>query len=171
MPLTYKKIASVTVGAGGASTIDITSIPGTYTDLVLFLSLKSERNAQYDYPELRFNDSTTSYSDRYIYGNGSSVGSTTNTLIDYVIMGSQSGTTTALAFSNDFIYIPNYTSSNNKSVSLDTVAEANYTTNYMQLHAGLWSQSSAITKITIRNQFSLDWEQHSTATLYGISNS
>ena len=171
MPLTYIKIASVTVGAGGASTIDITNIPGTYTDLVLFLSLKSERNTQYDYPEIRFNDSTTSYSDRYIYGNGSSAASDTNTLIDYVIMGSASGTTTALVFSNDCIYIPNYTSSNNKSVSLDTAAEVNATTNYMQLHAGLWSNTAAITKITIRNQFSLDWQEFSTATLYGISKS
>lgn len=168
MPVTYKKIASATVGAGGASTIILDNIPQTYTDLSLFLSLKSERGTQYDYPELRFNDSTTSYSIRNLGANGASANSDTNTLIDWVVMGSGSGTTTALVFSNDFLYIPNYTSSNNKSVSLDTTAEVNATNNYMRLSAGLWSQSAAITKITIRNQFVLDWEQFSTATLYGI---
>jgi hypothetical protein len=35
MANTYEAIATVEVGSGGASTIDFTSIPSTYTDLVL----------------------------------------------------------------------------------------------------------------------------------------
>ena len=34
MATTFFKIASATVGSGGASSIDFTSIPQTYTDLV-----------------------------------------------------------------------------------------------------------------------------------------
>jgi hypothetical protein len=35
MATTYEIIASVTVGSGGAANIEFTSIPATYTDLVL----------------------------------------------------------------------------------------------------------------------------------------
>ena len=35
MANTFQLISSTTVGAGGASSIDFTSIPSTYTDLVI----------------------------------------------------------------------------------------------------------------------------------------
>ena len=38
---TFTKIASATVGSGGASSIEFTSIPSTYTDLVIKLSMRS----------------------------------------------------------------------------------------------------------------------------------
>ena len=41
MPTTFTKIASVSVGAGGASSIDFTSIPSTYTDLVVKVSYRT----------------------------------------------------------------------------------------------------------------------------------
>lgn len=40
MMATYIKIGSVEVGAGGASSIDFSSIPATYTDLVLKMSAR-----------------------------------------------------------------------------------------------------------------------------------
>ena len=40
MALTYTALASVTVGSGGAANIEFTSIPGTYTDLVMLVSLR-----------------------------------------------------------------------------------------------------------------------------------
>ena len=40
MATTFTKIASVTVGSGGASSIDFTSIPSTYTDLCVKLSTR-----------------------------------------------------------------------------------------------------------------------------------
>ena len=44
MATTYTLISSVTVGSGGAASIEFTSIPSTYTDLVLKLSARSSRN-------------------------------------------------------------------------------------------------------------------------------
>ena len=41
---TYTLISSVTVGAGGASSIDFTSIPSTYTDLLVKISARSTLN-------------------------------------------------------------------------------------------------------------------------------
>lgn len=81
----------------------------------------------------------------------------------------------ANTFSNTEIYIPNYTSSNYKSVSSDSVQEANDTTNNnMWLLAGLWSNTGAITQIDIGaddTSSSYNFLQYSTFTLYGIKNS
>jgi hypothetical protein len=43
MALTYTAIKTVTVGSGGAANIDFTSIPQTYTDLVLKVSARMNR--------------------------------------------------------------------------------------------------------------------------------
>jgi hypothetical protein len=41
MATTYEAIATVEVGSGGAADIEFTSIPGTYTDLVVKVSARS----------------------------------------------------------------------------------------------------------------------------------
>lgn len=176
MANTFTKIASVTVGSGGASSIDFTSIPATYTDLCVLLSGRSSGNfggndSMSDYAYLRFNSSSSNYSARVLYGYGGGVGSSNNSaqssLIGFYIDGSGA---TASTFGNTLIYVPNYAGSNYKSVSADSVSEHNGTTAYMNLLAGLWSNTSAITGIsfTIANG---NYVQYSTAVLYGISNS
>jgi hypothetical protein len=169
-------ISSVTVPAGGAASIDFTSIPGTYTDLVIQLSARSTGNfggndSMSDDCWLRFNSSSSGYSARSLYGYGSGVGSSNNAAQTYLkgfyIDGSGA---TASTFGNTSIYIPNYTSSNNKSVSGDSVSEHNATMAYMNLMAGLWANSSAITSITLTTANG-NFAQYSTATLYGIRSS
>jgi hypothetical protein len=166
MPTTFTKIAAVTVGSGGAANIEFTSIPQTYTDLVMKVSIRNVNDTADSY--LRFNGATTNFSDRWIYGTGSGTAdSTTNSNIDFLVTRS---TFTANVFGNSEFYIPNYTGSTNKSVSVDSVSENNATTSYQLLSAGLWSQTTAITSIQIvANNGNL--AQHSTATLYGIKNS
>jgi len=162
---TYIQIGStVTVGAGGAATIDFTSIPSTYTDLNLVLSL---RPTTQDSVYLSFNGSTSSFTAKFLEGSGASASSGSGTR--YVAFPL---TATASTFSSSSIYIPNYAGSNNKSYSIDSVSEANQTTAYADLVAGLWSSTSAINQITISlatggNTF----VQYTTASLYGIKNS
>ena len=74
---------------------------------------------------------------------------------------------TASTFGNAELYIPNYTSSNNKSFSADSVTENNATAAYSQLIAGLWSNVTAITSLSLAPS-SGTFVQHSTATLYGV---
>jgi hypothetical protein len=72
------------------------------------------------------------------------------------------------------MYIPNYTSSNYKSFSTDSVCESNAASVYAQgFWSGLWSDTSAITSISIAELAgaSTNIAEHSTAYLYGISNS
>lgn len=161
---TYTLISSVTVGSGGAANIQFTSIPQTYTDLLVKTSLRNVNDTADCY--LRFNGATTNFSDRWIYGTGSGALSTSTSNIDFL---SNRSSFTASTFGNSEFYIPNYTSSNNKSVSVDSVAENNATTAYTQLSAGLWSNTAAITSIQILAS-SGNLAQYSTAYLYGISN-
>ena len=167
MPVTYKKIASVTVGAGGAATIDIQNIPATYTDLVLKIS--SRDGSGFSDAYITFNGSTANYTDRLLFGTGSAASSSVPSGTGIIAVANNGSASTASTFSNVEIYIPNYAGSNNKSVSIDAVSENNATAAYAYLAAGLWSDSSAINRIVFTPFSNL--VQYSTATLYGISKS
>ena len=169
MANTYVAIATVTVGSGGASSIDFTSIPQTYTDLKITLSTRSDVSGQNDYPRISFNGSAANQTLRAVQGNGSATASYTDTLIYSVGAGD---TVTANTFGNSEFYIPSYTASVNKSVSSDGVNENNATGAIASLFAGLWSQTAAITSISIIPYHSgAKFKQYSTFTLYGIKNS
>ena len=156
-------VASVTLGSGG-------TIPQTYTDLVVKMSIRDSRsNNPYNELTVSFNGSPT-YSRKTIYGTGSSAGSEGDSTGNWVY--SDTATATASTFSNAELYIPNYTSSNNKSISSDSVTENNSGTgNTVILVAGLATLTSAITSITFTPNASNTLEQYSTFYLYGIKNS
>ena len=166
---TFQKIASVTVGAGGASSIDFTSIPATYTDLVVKFSLRSADTSTLSKITFNNDNSTSNYSQRRLYGDGSTSASDTLTSLGYLSpIGAGASSYTANTFGNAEMYIPNYAGSTNKSVSIETVLENNFATGvYATLTAGLWSQTSTITSIKFA-PFSTTFVQYSTATLYGI---
>jgi hypothetical protein len=170
MATAYTLISSVVVGSGGTSSISFNSIPNTYTDLSLVLSTRSAANSSVQDLKMYFN-STGNNSNMYLMGNGSTASSGNSVYTPtYNWPGvSPAATSTANTFSNISIYIPNYTSSDSKSFSIDAVQEDNTSTAYSVLVAGLWSSSSAITDINIIPA-SLTIVQHSTAYLYGISN-
>jgi hypothetical protein len=76
MANTYTLIASSTVSAGGVSSIDFTSIPSTYTDLCLKLSIRTAASSDYPAIVLRFNGSSSAvYSYKYLLGSGSAASS------------------------------------------------------------------------------------------------
>ncbi len=160
-----KAIQTVTVGAGGAASIDFTNIPQTYTDLHLLVSLREESSTS-AVAFIKFNNATANRSERYIQGNGSSATSGTTSVLQFIVCQPSD---TASTFGNASIYIPNYTSSNFKSVSSDSVSENNATSAFSRLVAGLWADTSAINQITITTDTG-DVAQYSTATLYGVSN-
>ena len=67
-------------------------------------------------------------------------------------------------------YIHNYAGSTNKSVSVDAVGEANATYAEMDLLAGLWSNTDAITSVSIKPNIGSNFVIYSTAYLYGVKN-
>ena len=173
MANTYTLIASSTVGSGGAANITLSTIPSTYTDLAIMCSLRGAAAANEVSVTLQFNGSSSGYSTRWIRGNGAAASSGTDTYgTDEFYMGEIPGSTaTASTFGNAIIYMPNYTTSNNKSISVDSVSENNATTAWAYLTAGLWSNSAAITSILLQPTGGSNFAQYSTAYLYGISNS
>jgi hypothetical protein len=171
MPTTFTKIASVSVGLLGASSIDFTSIPSTYTDLCVKLSVRTD-GINAPWLLLRFNGSTSSYTQRYVYGTGAAAASTTVGTANYMNLAAAINSTsqTISTFASADVYVPNYAGSTNKSVSTDTAQENNATTAYATLAAGLWSNTSAINQVTFFPETG-NFAQYSTAVLYGIKNS
>lgn len=167
MTTTYTLIEKITVGAAGASSIEFTSIPQTYTDLVIKLSLRDNQSGSTgNDTTINFNGSATSFTGRRIYGNGATISN--DTVAPYAGSSTSAGTT-ASTFSNTEIYIPNYTSANNKSFTIDSTVENNATTAYAILYAGLWSNTAAITSVKIVRPSTYDLVQYSTAYLYGVA--
>lgn len=176
MANTYKLISAVTVGAGGASSIVFSSIPQTYTDLLVRLSTRSASGGADAYTtRMKVNNLTTSiYSQRTLEGAGNS-GTTgfsqsgVDTAVRAALINGTAATTNTFAVTD--IYIPNYTSANNKSAHVETVSESNNTTMYINATAFLVATSAAITDLTFTNETSAgNFAQYSTAYLYGIAN-
>lgn len=176
MATTYTLIASSTVGAGGAASVAFNSIPNTYTDLQIVISARvTAGSAVANSIFMKMNNLTSSiYSQRALEGNGASASSFTQSGVDNAVrVGLTNGSSsTASTFSSSTIYIPNYLSSNNKSVSIDTAAETNATTQYMNLIAYLVSSTAAITDLTFTTESAAtSFAQYSSFYLYGIKNS
>jgi hypothetical protein len=169
---TYKLISSVTVGSGGAANITFSSIPATFTDLLIKVSARTNRADDSDDLYLTFNGISSGYSTRNLEGGGTTVSSDSFAGISTKIgrMSQNAANNTANTFGNAEVYIPNYTSSKIKSISIDNVREHNGTYGSLNFIAGLWSYSGqpAITSITFTPNG--NFVQYSTAYLYGISN-
>ena len=169
MANTFELIASYTVGSGGVVSIDFSSIPSTFTDLVVHLSLRDESTNGFPVVTMEINGVTTNRTWRRLRGDGSAVTSTNNTTGEINTM--PGADKTASTFGNIQVYLPNYAGSTNKSFSVDGVTETNATASDAILNAGLWSQTTAINQLTFKSASATDFNQHSTAYLYGIKNS
>lgn len=158
-------IAHTEVGSGGAANIEFASIANTYTDLCLFVSLRSTRaSGSYDLYKLQVNGSNDLTSGKTIEGDGSTRQSESR-----IEVGVQPiSLDTANTFGNGFHYIPNYAGSNNKSLSGSSVSENNGTESGQLLTSGFRSVTDAITSIKLVSGVG-NFVQYSSATLYGIT--
>ena len=167
MATTFVQIGStVTVGVGGASSIDFSSIPSTYTDLVLKVSGRSNRVDTVDTIVVKPNGSTSSMTFIWLAGDGAAAASGTT---DRIYQDAALNTTST--FGNAEIYISNYAGSTNKVISADAVSEQNGASANAGFQVQLWSDTTAISSISLSVGFGTLWAQYSTATLYGISKS
>jgi hypothetical protein len=170
MANTYQLIEAKTLTTTTAS-VTFSSISNTYTDLLL--SISSRNDDIYNEVHFRFNgDTGNNYSGRNVYGTGSSAVSSSSSSISSLqnlTVQAVSGQTSSV-FGNIQLYIPNYLSSNYKSMSADGVQENNATSAQAMLGAGLWANTAAITSIQAFPSVG-SFVQYSTFYLYGIKNS
>ena len=167
MANTYILIEAKTLTTTTAS-ITFTSIPQTYTDLKLVFSIRDNAGSYINNMNINLNGSSSNFGAKTIMllGGGASSGNETTNLAF-----STSATATADTFTNGEVYFTNYTSSNYKPYSAESMSENNNATNTGGIiEAGLWSNTAAITSITFAPS-SASFVANSTFYLYGISNS
>lgn len=167
----YESIATVTVGSGGSSSIDFTSIPSTYTHLQV-RGITRTTTGGLDINQIRFNSDTGSnYATHRIEANGSSVSATATASTVCINGGLQSGSSTLSNTFGAMVFdILDYANTNKYKTlrHLDGI-DANGT-GLMGFGSGLWMNTNAITSITIFT-FGTDFAQYSQFALYGIKGS
>jgi hypothetical protein len=162
---TYIEIAKTTVGSGGSAYVEFAAIPDTYTDLLVKFSARSARtnDAGGSDGKLEFNGVTTDYSSRMLLQQGGAYSGTSSTLFYFV----NSNNSTSNTFGSMEVYIPNYTGTTYKSVSIDAIDENNASSAYFTLTAGVWSSAAKITSLRLTDNNG-GYLQNTTAYLYGI---
>jgi hypothetical protein len=162
--MTMTLIQHIELGSA-QSTITFSSIPQTFTDVMVVTSLRDTGGTNgWTNAYIRPNGLSTNLSTRVLYGFGSTVGSFSDTFIYHETVG---GGSTANTFSNSSIYIPNYTAATAKSISVDTSTENNQTNSINAIVAGLWNSTAAITSLSLVAEVG-NFAQYSSATLFGI---
>jgi len=169
MANTYQLIEAKTLSSN-ATSVTFSSIPATYTDLQFVCSVRCADGAYGNY--FVYFNATGNASSKVLSGDGAAASSASGYgPATYLTMGTlNSAGQTANTFNSASVYIPNYASSNFKSISVENVTETNATTAYAQINAGLWSSTSAINTLVIYADGS-NMVQYSTFYLYGIKNS
>jgi hypothetical protein len=178
MATTCKLIAKNVLGSD-TSSVTFSSIPGTYTDLYLVISARSDRNlvvsgadVPVDDVMATFNSSTSNFSGRRLVGTGSSVPYQATVSSDTTTRQIGFCTTlknTADTFGSSEAYIPNYAGSTNKSFSFTGLSENNAAVAFIVVGAGLWSDTSAITSIGLSPNGGTNFKSGSSFFLYGIT--
>jgi hypothetical protein len=159
MPKTYEPIATTTT-SGSQSSVSFTSIPATYTDLILVFN--GYTNAQAGC-YLRFNNDTTSnYSDTRLLGSGSSAASDRDTSVTGILAFVSTSTSNNI---NEIIQIQNYA---NTTTFKTALLRWNNPASYVAALVGLWRKTpEAINRVDMVLTTS-SFVDGSTFTLYGI---
>jgi hypothetical protein len=167
MPNNYVLLERIELNATAAS-VTFSNIPQTgYTDLKLVWSARRQVNP--GYALVNFNNlATANFSNRVLEGNGASASSFVNGSTNYA-GALVAAADTANTFGSSEMYIPNYTSSNFKSYSIEAVSENNGTTAYADMIAGLWSNTAAINAIKLTTHDGASFAIGSTFSLYGVA--
>jgi hypothetical protein len=163
MPKTYEPIATTKLTAV-TQNLTFASIPATYTDLILVLSLRASTTASDAY--FRYNnDSATNYSDTVLRGNGSAASSVRDSNALGMDIGVTAVSTDISLFQTPtIIQIMNYANTTTFKTALIRTSNS---TAMVSAIVGLWRSTAAINTINIVHR-GTGWDVGSTATLYGI---
>ena len=167
----FESIATVTVGAGGASSVTFSSIPATtYTHLQVRALVRSNRSNAYDGMKMNFNSDTgNNYAWHYLYGDGTSATAAAGSTVGFIPLGDTAGdTATANVFGATIIDILDYKNTNKYKVSRTLGNYDNNGSGFIGLFSGLWQSTSAISTITIIPYTGTAFKQYSSFALFGI---
>jgi hypothetical protein len=157
-------ISTTTVGTAGATTIEFTNINPTGTDLIIYLSARTNQ-AGYTNFNVRFNNLTTNYSAASMIFTPTATLATANTLTSSAI--AQGTAQTADAFTAIEIYIPNFASSREKPISIIGTGENYSATSSHAVNFGNRAGTAATTSVQIIASAG-SFVQNTTASLYRV---
>jgi hypothetical protein len=169
-PSSYESIATVTVGSGGATSIEFTSIPATYTHLqIRYIARRTGTGSGSATDWLRFNSDTGSnYTWHYLYGtSGSVVSGESNpqnrAYVVYTVLGAH----TANTFAAGVIDILDYANTNKYKTIRSIGGDEDNSSGFSKFYSSAWLNTNAVTSITIDVDAN-DLAQYSQFALYGI---
>lgn len=155
---TYVALQKTTLN-GSSSSITFSSIPSTYTDLIIIFNGAGSTANLF----MQFNgDTGSNYSYTRMYGNGSSAGSDRGTSATGIAIGYVLST----GITNNILQVQNYSNTTTYKTAIGRADNAN---DSAQTGVGLWRSTSAINSITLFNGTSSNFTSGSTFSLYGIA--
>jgi hypothetical protein len=164
----YESIATITVSSA-TSTVEFTSIPGTFAHLEL--RALSVTNSNYNGASLQFNNDTTAsnYRSYFIYGSGGggAANSAQNTDVLYAPNFNGKGATTAPG--PVILTIFDYANTNKyKTITCLDGGVVSGSDGFVALNAGHWESTAAITSMKINLGTTFTYSQYAHFALYGI---
>jgi hypothetical protein len=170
----YESIATVTVGSTSQSAITFSSIPSTYKHLQIRGIARNSRNddgSQSTTMTLNGDTTFTNYRSHLMYGSGTSATAESNQLAGYygALGFTPAANFLANAFSGQVIDILDYANtSKNKTVRVLWGLNSNGGSEYVGLNSFLWTNTNAVTSISIVSFATANFVQYSQFALYGI---
>jgi hypothetical protein len=158
MATTYEPIATSTVSGTVTLTVTFSSIPATYTDIVVVVAGNTNNLTAV----MRFNnDSTAVYSRTVLRADGTTASSfRQNSQTGITIDGSVSQ-----PFQNSIINVMNYS---NTTTYKNALVRSNNAGAGIDQGIGVWLNTAAINRIDIASTGATAWLAGTTFTLYGI---
>lgn len=162
MATTYEKIATTTLGSN-TSSVTLSSIPATYTDLVFVMNGSNTDAVQV---AIRFNSDTgNNYSNTGLTSNGSTSYSVRGSSASLIQFGWDAYLESTFSY-NAIINIPNYA---NTTTYKTLIGRANNAVTGVTATVGLWRSTSAVTSMTLLQSYGTGlFQTGTTFTLYGI---
>jgi hypothetical protein len=157
---TYEAIATTTLSSA-TNSVNFTSIPATYTDLVLIGDFTCSANGTN--AGIYFNSSTGSVSQTSMYGSSTTAGSYRLTGYSNIFFGA--GGDVANNRQNIIVSIANYSNSTTNKTCL---IRYNTVSNAVMEVVGMRNNTAAITAVNLTTQAG-NYNSGSTFTLYGIT--
>jgi hypothetical protein len=170
LPGAYESIATVTVGSGGSSSIDFTSIPSTYKHLQLKAFARTNAANTESYLQLQYNGDTGTnyYGQHWIAGNGSSATSNADGAASVLYVERiTAANTTASIFGSVIIDILDYANNSKYKTNRNLGAYDGNGAGVLKIGSGLWLSTSTISSIKITPALG-SFVQYSSFALYGI---
>lgn len=168
MTADFESIATVTVGSGGASSVEFTSIPGTYAHLeVRYFGVGSALGTFG--AKMRFNSDTTAANYGYyhiLWGDGASAGGYAASS-DFIPAGNLYDNNGVTSPGVGIVSILDYANTN-KYKTVRTLGGVDKNgSGTVEFSSGKWASTNAITTITITPTSSI-FRQYTHIALYGI---